>query len=525
VGDQVFSEGLLPGWEEHFSMLATPVPHKDYSYDRFERASTNILNIRKSLKPVTPMSIPITKFEVEAAIMSLKKNKARDGFELVAEHLQQAPKLTADFLTPVINKIIETGKIPPRLKEGLVHPIHKKGKPKNSAGNYRGITITPVIGKILDKIFLTHQQIATEDREHDLQFGFTPGRSGVHAAFILNECIADAKDRGVPLYTATLDVQKAFDVIRHESLLDKLYDQGLLGMWWRLKDDSYQHVKGKVVWEGNHSEHPYTLKQGNRQGGLPSPDDYKSYIKDLLEMLENSKMGYHIGDISLVSPTCADDMLLLARSSFELQVLLNIIITFANEEHYNIHPTKSLVLPFNLQTPEQLQFLEDHQPWQLNGKNLPLSRDMTHVGIQRDLTSSTLSIETRISNGRKTIYALLGAGMHGTNGLPVSASMHMYYIYVLPRVQYGLEAITPSILNLKALEMFQRSTLRSLMGLPQRIAIPALYVLSGALPMEHSINLKKLSFLRALICSGGKMRELVGNMQSRLQNQKVGCQT
>ena len=51
-----------------------------------------------------------------------------------------------------------------------------------------------------------------------LQKGFTPGRSSIDAALILSECIAEAKNERKPLIVATLDAQKAFDVLDHKLL-------------------------------------------------------------------------------------------------------------------------------------------------------------------------------------------------------------------------------------------------------------------------------------------------------------------
>ena len=141
------------------------------------------------------------------------------------------------------------------MKKGIVHPIHKKGKPKKDPGNYRGICTSPILVKVLDKITLAHQQYATPDRIHNLQFGFTPHRCGTFAAFLLNECIADAKDKGTAIYIASLDVQKAFVIIRHNSLLDKLHQQGLPGQWWLLKvDKSYKDLSCQISWNGSLSE-------------------------------------------------------------------------------------------------------------------------------------------------------------------------------------------------------------------------------------------------------------------------------
>ncbi len=108
----------------------------------------------------------------------------------------------------------------------------------------------------------------------DLQFGFTKCRSGIFAAFILNECVSDSIDHKKNLFVASLDVVKAFDVLRHESLLDKQYERGMGGHWWKMKEAIYRSMTTRVIWEGKLSN-PIKMMQGIRQGAYPSPADYK----------------------------------------------------------------------------------------------------------------------------------------------------------------------------------------------------------------------------------------------------------
>ena len=360
----------------------------------------------------------------------------------------------------------------------------------------------------MDTISLKHQKTSVLRDPDDLQFGFSNGRSGVHTAFILNECIAESQDKKTPLYAASLDVQKAFDVVRHESLLDKLYDKGMTATWWKLKDASYKQLTTRVVWDCRLSN-PIKMQQGNCQGGLLSPDDYITYLDDNLQIQDATSLGFHIGDIGFVSPTCADDMLILARSMFELQVLLYLVVNYANEEHYVIHPEKSVILPFNIQSEQQLQHLVDTTPWEINSSKLPVKKDLVHVGIERNLASIDPTIDTRISYGRQTLYGLFGSGMHGTNGLPVSTSLHLYQIYIIPRVIYGLEALVLKKTHLYNLEILQRSIIKSLLGVPKRTAIPALYIITGLHPMEMQVDRKQLIFLLSLISQDGRLRDLV----------------
>ena len=121
--------------------------------------------------------------------------------------------------------------------------------------------------------------MSTLKRLHTIQFGFTEGKSCTYAVFIVSESIAESKDMGMTLYIASLDVlvQKAFDVIRHKSLLDTLIALGLQGAWWQLKETAYQDITERIFWKGDLSE-PYSVQQGNRYGAYPSPEDYISHI-------------------------------------------------------------------------------------------------------------------------------------------------------------------------------------------------------------------------------------------------------
>ena len=136
--------------------------------------------------------------------------------------------------------------------------------------------------------------------------------------FSYSESIAECKDRGEELYILALDVQKAFDVVRHNSLLDKLYEQGMVGLWWKLKESAYRNLKECILWDGNLSK-PYEIQQGSRKRALPSPDDYKSYINKALTNLTNSSKGFMIGNVDITVPTCADDIILLSTNPTELQ--------------------------------------------------------------------------------------------------------------------------------------------------------------------------------------------------------------
>ena len=52
------------------------------------------------------------------------------------------------------------------------------------------------------------------------------------------------------------------------------------------------------------------------------------------------------------------------------------------------------------------------------------------------------------------------AGLHGENGLDPQTAVHVFQIYVLPALLYGLEVAVPSKSNLDTLEKFLRTSLK-----------------------------------------------------------------
>jgi hypothetical protein len=78
-----------------------------------------------------------------------------------------------------------------------------------------------------------------------------------------------------------------------------------------------------------------------------------------------------------------------------------------------------------------------------------------------------------------------------------SCSLYIITIYVLSRLLYNLEVIDINDASLKRLEVAHRSFLRNIQSLPAITATPALYILTGALPIEAYINQRRLSMIPA----------------------------
>ena len=178
------------------------------------------------------------------------------------------------------------------------------------------------------------------NNQSNLQFGFTRGLSPIMAALIVSEVILQAKQQKSNLYLVTLDSQKAFDVVHHFLLLEKLYYE-VPPEIWKVIQDLYSDMSSQVKWNEFTSKN-FNIKQGVRQGGVLSTHLYKSYINDLPLELEKRGLGLTIGLEYCGSPLCADDIVLMSTDDEEIQTMLDIAYKYSCQHRYNIHPQERI---------------------------------------------------------------------------------------------------------------------------------------------------------------------------------------
>ena len=308
------SEG--DSWANYFEDLATP--KNDSSFDKeYHRHLQTTYLLQSITNRNEAVGITVSDKDIREHIANLKNGKASDIHGISSEHLKLASPIIVPILTQLVNQILQCGKLPPTYKEGIITPVLKTGKPAKQPNSYRRITITSIVGKIVEKHLLKQIRPVLDSAQSRSQFGFTKGNSPTYAALIITELLAEAKDTKSELHITFMDTSKAFDVVDRKGMLNALHYQGIHGSLWNLLDDMYSSVIFYVKWKNIRSK-PIDEQQGIRQGGDSSADCYKAGKTKLLHHLDRNPSA-KIGSINAGAVMVAPPQNISCKSRLTLQ--------------------------------------------------------------------------------------------------------------------------------------------------------------------------------------------------------------
>ena len=279
--------------------------------------------------------------EILDIIKEFSSNKSSDIPIVVIKH---CALVIVPILCKLFNKCIQDGVFPKVLKNGVITPIHKKGR-KDKIENYRPISTLPIFGKIFEKIlykriynFVTSQNIIS-----DSQFGFRANHSTSHAIHHSVDFIKSCHSRSMNVLGVFIDLSKAFDTIDHKILLNKLHNYGIRGTPYDLLksylSDRYQQVKIE-----NHTSEKLLVKFGVPQGSVLGPLLFILYINDLQRICigkENVKFVLYADDTNIF---IAFDK--LANASFIAQKILSQVNNYMVSNLLHINLDKSCFMYF-----------------------------------------------------------------------------------------------------------------------------------------------------------------------------------
>ena len=196
---------------EHYERLGTASVDDQFDdswKEHIEKKVTEYSEI-SSLQKDKVLDRGISYAEIKKCSKSLQNNKTGGNDGLVGELFKYGGKGMANLLKVLYGVVWTEESIPKQWRQGLIVSLYKKGDAEDP-GNYRGITLLNVVGKLFCKILNNRlvSRLEAERALHEGQAGFREKRSCVDNIFTLNEIVQGRMREGKHTYAFFLMFRK-----------------------------------------------------------------------------------------------------------------------------------------------------------------------------------------------------------------------------------------------------------------------------------------------------------------------------
>lgn len=334
-------------------------------------------------------------------------------------------------LLRIINYSFSNNSILDDWKIAKVKMIPKKPNDPHNINNYRPISLTSSIIKIIERMIKKRLVKYLDDKKLIIQnqSGFRKNRSTIDNIFYFKQKCLEAFNKKHKVCGVVFDIEKAFDKIWHEGLLYKMYEIKIppkIGLWienFLDKRRFFVYINDKVSTERN-------ILTGVPQGSVLSPILFQIFINDIpikVEKYDQHNSLLFADDLfSFYSDKNINRIQLIMQKyldSLEEWFLKWRLKTAGNKCSYNIYQ-KTGKSKINLTL-------------KIFGENIPREEHPKYLGIYLD---SNLNFNYHIEYVRKLCIKkmnILKVLKYKKYELPIKTKVIIYYTLIRSVIEYG----------------------------------------------------------------------------------------
>lgn len=320
------------------------------------------------------------------------------------------------------------------------------------------ISILPAINKVLEKIL--HSRLIEHLNRMDFffsrQYGFRAFSNTTSCAIDLIDHICEQIDKGHVVTGIFLDLSKAFDMVVHDKLLEKLEQCGVRGVVLKLFEsylsDRYQYVSFK----GTHSSR-LRVNCGVPQGSCLGPLLFLIYINSISSLMIQCKLYLYADDTAMfyASPSAHLNKI---KAESDLMVLNS----FLESNGLKLNPKKTKMMHFTSRKGNLAD--EDDTSISFDGHTIEEVSRFKYLGLILD---SHLSWSDHIDHVISSIKPIIGILYKARDLLPRDVRSMIYFSMIHSRLTYMIEIWgSAAKLKLHPVQCLQNRAIRNVYDIP-----------------------------------------------------------
>lgn len=401
------------------------------------------------------LDVAISREEVLELLKKVRTDKSPGLDGIHPRILKECAEQLDGPLTILFRNTLQEVHIPQDWREASVTPIYKKGS-KSQASNYRPISLTSIICKLMEKLIRNALLRHLIDNEllSSYQHGFVQGRSCMTQLLQVLDKWSEILDEGGSVDVIYLDLAKAFDTVPHQRLLRKLSNYGVGGnvLEWIRQFLTGRKQKVRI---GQADSTWSAVTSGVPQGSVLGPALFVCFINDLPDVVKSFIFMY------------ADDTKLFRQvenieDQRELQRDLNETVKWADKWQLGFNIDKCKTMHIGRSVEDEFLYTMSH-PIEKSSNVLMITKEEKDLGVW---ITSNLKASRHISAAANKANQILGLIRRSFTHMDIPLMKQLFTSLVRPHLEFGNVVWQPHFKkDSELLEQVQHRATRMVPGL------------------------------------------------------------
>lgn len=420
------------------------------------------------------LNMPFSRNELYTALSGCKsKSPGPDGIPF--SFIQNLPAIGHDILLQIINIIWNKGIYPDQWHNAIIIPIPKPNKNKFDIINYRPISLINTIAKTMEKMvnkrLIWH--LETSNLIIKEQCGFRKNHTTIDILATLHTDICNAKNNKHHLILISLDLEKAYDMVWRNRVLEIIQNNGINGKMFLFLQNFLKNRKIQVRALSELSKIHQT-ENGLPQGSVISVTMFLLAINDIFKNIPKHTKHLLFAD---------DCHIYCSGQNTEttvdiLQDALNRLQDWSHKTGFKFSAGKSQCITFHTNPRASIQFHLKNSP-------IPICENLRVLGMIFDNKMRWNSHIKKLKSTCKIRMNIIKTLSHHTWGAKTKSLITIYKSLILSQIQYGAQIyITAKENLLKTLDPIHNEGIRLSIGAFRTSPIDSILCYAGELPLN-----------------------------------------